>query len=406
MKSLRTFLDRVRPNFQPGGRMSAFGSVFEGFESFLYTPRTTSAPVMATHIHDAIDSKRAMIIVVLALMPCFLFGMYNTGYQHWLAAGETSFPFWSLMLYGLLAILPKVVVTYFVGLGIEFAVAQIRKEEIQEGFLVTGILIPMICPVETPLWMLAVATAFAVIFAKEVFGGTGYNVVNVALVARAFLFFAYPANMSGDDVFVATGTMLGVGPAVPDGFTCATPLGQLAASSGMPAPLVGIGDYVITRWDAFIGLIPGSFGETSTLCVLIGAAILLMSGIGSWRIMLSVLVGALLMGWIANEFANPVYPASYMAPGDQLLYGGLAFAGVFMATDPVTACRTNTGKLIYGFLIGVIAVIIRTYNNGYPEGAMLAVLLMNVFSSLIDWLVVRSNINRRRARLIAKTPKP
>ncbi len=384
--------------------MSALGSVYEGFESFLYTPRTTSAPTLATHIHDAIDSKRAMIIVVLALMPCFFFGMYNTGYQHWLAAGQSTFPFWSLMFYGLLAILPKVVVTYLVGLGIEFAVAQVKKEEIQEGFLVTGILIPMICPVETPLWMLAVATAFAVIFAKEVFGGTGYNIVNVALVARAFLFFAYPAQMSGDDVFVATGTMFGFGPEVADGFTCATPLGQIAASSGQPAELTGIGGHLITMWDAFIGLIPGSFGETSTLCCMIGAAILLMSGIGSWRIMLSVLVGALFMGWIANEFAA-TYPASYLKPGEQLLYGGLAFAGVFMATDPVTACRTKLGKLIYGFLIGVIAVIIRTYNNGYPEGAMLAVLLMNVFASLIDWMVVRSNINRRRARLISKTQK-
>ncbi len=405
MKPIRAFLDKVRPNFEPGGRMSALGSVYEGFESFLYTPRTTSAPTLATHIHDAIDSKRAMIIVVLALMPCFFFGMYNTGYQHWLAAGQSTFPFWSLMFYGLLAILPKVVVTYLVGLGIEFAVAQVKKEEIQEGFLVTGILIPMICPVETPLWMLAVATAFAVIFAKEVFGGTGYNIVNVALVARAFLFFAYPAQMSGDDVFVATGTMFGFGPEVADGFTCATPLGQVAASSGQPAELTGIGGHLITMWDAFIGLIPGSFGETSTLCCMIGAAILLMSGIGSWRIMLSVLVGALFMGWIANEFATPTYPASYLKPGEQLLYGGLAFAGVFMATDPVTACRTKLGKLIYGFLIGVIAVIIRTYNNGYPEGAMLAVLLMNVFASLIDWMVVRSNINRRRARLISKTQK-
>lgn len=404
MKPIRAFLDKVRPNFEPGGRMSALGSVYEGFESFLYTPRTTSAPTLATHIHDAIDSKREMIIVVLALMPCFFFGMYNTGYQHWLAAGQSTFPFWSLMFYGLLAILPKVVVTYLVGLGIEFAVAQVKKEEIQEGFLVTGILIPMICPVETPLWMLAVATAFAVIFAKEVFGGTGYNIVNVALVARAFLFFAYPAQMSGDDVFVATGTMFGFGPEVADGFTCATPLGQIAASSGQPAELTGIGGHLITMWDAFIGLIPGSFGETSTLCCMIGAAILLMSGIGSWRIMLSVLVGALFMGWIANELA-PLYPASYLKPGEQLLYGGLAFAGVFMATDPVTACRTKLGKLIYGFLIGVIAVIIRTYNNGYPEGAMLAVLLMNVFASLIDWMVVRSNINRRRARLISKTQK-
>lgn len=400
MKSLHKHIERLRPHFSEGGRLNALGSVFDGFETFLFTPSTTSAPERATHIHDAIDSKRVMIIVVLALMPCFFFGMYNTGYQHWLAAGETVLPFWSLMLYGFLAILPKVVVTYFVGLGIEFAFAQWRHEEIQEGFLVTGILIPMICPVETPVWMMAVATAFAVIFAKEVFGGTGYNVVNIALVARAFLFFAYPADMSGDNVFVATQPILGFGPSVPDGFTCATPLGQIASSSGGVLPaLTGVADKAIDCLTAFVGLIPGSFGETSVLCILIGAAILLLSGIGNWRIMISVALGALVMGWIAHTCASPLYPASYLEPADQLLYGGLAFAAVFMATDPVTACRTATGQWIYGFLIGVIAVLIRTYNNGYPEGAMLAVLLMNVFASLIDWMVVRANVNRRKARL-------
>lgn len=402
MKKLRATLDRIAPTFRPGGRLSAFGSVFEGFESFLYTPRATSAPTCAVHVHDCMDSKRAMIIVVMALMPCFFFGMYNTGYQHWLAAGATEFPFFELMAYGLLVILPRVLVTYLVGLGIEFAVAQKRHEEIQEGFLVTGILIPMICPVETPLWMLAVATAFSVIFVKEVFGGTGYNIFNVALVARAFLFFAYPAQMSGDDVLVAAGQCFGFGPVVADGFTCATPLGQIAAAAGMPEAMTAIDGHVISRWEAFVGLILGSFGETSTLCVLIGAAILLFTGIGSWRIMLSVAVGALLMGWIANEYATPTYPASYIKPIDQLLYGGLAFAAVFMATDPVTASRTRTGKFIYGFLIGVVAVLIRTYNNGYPEGAMLAVLLMNAFAPLIDWLVVRANINRRRTRITSK----
>lgn len=403
MKKLHNQIERLRPYFSEGGRFSALGSVYDGFATFLFTPASTSARECTSHVHDSIDSKRVMIIVVLALMPCFLFGMYNTGYQHWLAAGESSFPFWSLMLYGFLAILPKVVVTYFVGLGIEFAFAQWRHEEIQEGFLVTGILIPMICPVETPLWMMAVATAFAVVFAKEVFGGTGYNVVNVALVARAFLFFAYPAKMSGDDVFVAMKPVFGFGPSVPDGFTCATPLGQIASSGGGFPELTGIGDRAIDWWTAFVGLIPGSFGETSVLCILIGAAILLLSGIGNWRIMLSVVLGALLMGWIANTWASPTYPASYLQPWEQLLYGGLAFAAVFMATDPVTACRTHTGQWIYGFLIGVIAVIIRTYNNGYPEGAMLAVLLMNVFASLIDWLVVRCNVKRRQARLAAKT---
>lgn len=404
MSKLRKYLDRIEPNFRPGGRFAALQSVFDGFETFLYTPRTTSARKLTTHIHDSVDSKRTMIIVILALLPCFLFGMYNTGYQHWLAAGATDFPFWSLMLYGFLAILPKVVVAYVVGLGIEFIVAQMRREEIQEGFLVTGIILPMICPVDVPLWMLAVATAFAVIFAKEVFGGTGYNIVNVALTARAFLFFAYPAKMSGDSVFVATGQMFGFGPAVADGFTCATPLGQVATASGNAAPeITGITGNVITAWDAFVGLIPGSFGETSVICILIGAAILLLTGIASWRIMLSGVVGALAMGWIAHTFATPTYPASFMNPIDHLVFGGFAFAIVFMATDPVTAARTTTGKYIYGFLIGVVAVLIRTYNNGYPEGAMLAVLLMNVFAPLIDWCVVNANKRRRLARLTSKS---
>lgn len=401
MSKLRQYLDKVRPHFEEGGKLHAFHSVFDGFDTFLYTPRTTSG-AGEVHIHDSIDSKRTMIIVVLALMPCFFFGMYNTGYQHWLACGESIFPFWQLLFYGFLTILPRVVVTYLVGLGIEFVVAQWRKEEIQEGFLVTGILIPMICPVETPLWMLAVATAFSVIFVKEVFGGTGYNIFNVALVARAFLFFAYPAHMSGDKVFVATGSMFGFGPVAPDSFSCATPLGQIATTTGNSLQLTGIDGSILSSWDAFLGLIPGSFGETSVICILIGAAVLLFSGIGSWRIMLSAVAGALLMGWIANSCATATYPASYLSPLDQLLYGGFAFAVVFMATDPVTASRTNAGKFVYGFLIGVVAVLIRTYNNGYPEGAMLAVLLMNAFAPLIDYCVVQRNISRRLKRATAK----
>lgn len=401
MKFLKNYIDRIRPNFQPGGKLQAFHSVFDGFDTFLFTPSTTSAP-KGVQIHDSIDSKRTMIIVVAALMPCFFFGMYNTGYQHQLALGIHDFPFWEMMIYGFLSILPKVVVTYIVGLGIEFIVAQWRKEEIQEGFLVSGILIPMILPVETPLWMIAVATAFSVIFVKEVFGGTGYNVLNVALVTRAFLFFAYPAQMSGDKVFVATGSALGYGQPVADGFSCATPLGQIATQSSEQLTLTGVDGSTISSWDAFIGLIPGSFGETSMLCILIGAAILLFSRIADWRIMLSVFAGGLLMGWIANINATATYPASYLSPVDQLLYGGFAFAAVFMATDPVTAARTTTGKYIYGFLVGVIAVIIRTYNNGYPEGAMLAVLLMNCFAPLIDWCVVQANINRRQRRLTTK----
>lgn len=394
-------MERIRPSFEAGGRLHAFRSVYEGMDTFLFTPRQTAA-ARGAQIHDALDSKRIMIMVIVALLPCSFFGMYNTGYQHWLAAGATSFPFWELMLYGFLAILPCVIVTYAVGLGIEFAFAQWRGEEIQEGFLVTGLMIPLILPVDTPVWMVAVATAFAVIFAKEVFGGTGYNIFNVALVARAFLFFAYPAQMSGDSVFVSHGSMLGVGDALADGFSCATPLGQIASATGGDFALQGINGASISAWDAFLGLIPGSFGETSVLCILIGAAVLLLTRVASWRIMFSVVLGGLAMGWLANVCATPTYPASYLSPLDQLLYGGFAFAAVFMATDPVTAARTRKGQYVYGFLIGVIAVLIRTYNAGYPEGAMLAVLLMNAFAPLIDYFVVQANIRRRRRRSITQ----
>ena len=398
---LRKYLDRVKPNFEEGGRLHAFHSVFDGFETFLYTPRTTSAS--GVHIHDNLDSKRIMIIVVAALLPCLLFGMYNTGYQNYLGSGLQG-SFWEMFLYGFLAVLPRIVVAYVVGLGIEFVVAQYRREEIQEGFLVTGILIPLICPVETPLWMIAVATAFSVIFVKEVFGGTGYNVFNVALVTRAFLFFAYPAQMSGDRVFISSSPICGLGGHVnfTDGISGATPLGQIAAFAGGDFHLTNILGETLSSWNAFLGLIPGSFGETSTLCILIGAVILLVSGIASWKIMFSVFAGGLCMGWIANMCATPTYPASFLSPVDQILYGGFAFAAVFMATDPVTAARTETGKFIYGFLIGVVAILIRTYNNGYPEGAMLAVLLMNALAPLIDYCVVQSNISRRKARLKLK----
>ena len=396
MKALRKFLDKIKPHFEEGGKLHAFHSVFDGFETFLFTPNTTSKS--GVHIHDSRDSKRAMIIVVLALLPCLFFGMYNTAYQNNLAAGVTDASFFEMMAYGFLAILPSIIVCYAVGLGIEFMVAQWRKEEIQEGFLVSGLLIPMICPIETPLWRLAVATAFAVIFVKEVFGGTGYNFLNVSLAARAFLFFAYPASMSGDKVFVASDTILGLGNTLPDTFTGATPLGQVATATGEIA-LTNLSNGAMSLWDMFIGLIPGSFGETSTLCILIGAVILLATGIASWRVMLSVFAGGAVMALIANAFATPTYPGSMLGVGEHLCLGGFAFAAVFMATDPVTAARTNTGKYIYGFLIGVIAIIIRVYNNGYPEGAMLAVLLMNVFAPLIDYCVVRANINKRLNRV-------
>lgn len=395
-------MDKARPSFEPGGKLHAFRSVYDGFDTFLFTPRATSTS--GVHIHDSMDSKRTMIIVVVALFPCLLFGMYNCGYQHWLACGATSFPFWEMLLYGFLAILPSIVVTYVVGLGIEFMVAQWRHEEIQEGFLVTGILIPMICPVETPLWMIAVATAFSVIFVKEVFGGTGYNIFNVALVTRAFLFFSYPAKMSGDNVFVSHGSMLGLGGVAPDGFTGATPLGQVAVSGAQNVQQLSnsINDLAgnhLDLWHMFLGLMPGSFAETSTLFILVGAAILLFTGIASWRIVLSVFAGGAVMSLIANWTATPTYPASFLSVGEQLCLGGFAFAAVFMAPDPVTSCRTNIGKYIYGFLIGVVAIIIRVYNNGYPEGAMLAVLLMNALAPLIDYCVVEANVRRRMRRL-------
>lgn len=394
-------MDKAKPAFEPGGKLHAFRSVYDGMDTFLFTPRETSKS--GVHIHDSMDSKRTMIIVVLSLLPCLVFGMYNCGYQHWLASGATEFPFWDLLLYGFLAILPSVVVTYLVGLGIEFTVAQMRGEEIQEGFLVTGILIPMICPIETPLWMIAVATAFSVIFVKEVFGGTGYNIFNVALVTRAFLFFAYPAKMSGDGVFVSLGSVFGLGGEAPDGFTGATPLGQIAvsgaqSSADLARSFTDVAGNPIGLWDMFLGLIPGSFGETSTLCILIGGLVLLLAGIASWRIVLSVFAGGALMAFVANSFATPTYPASFLSVADQLCLGGFAFAAVFMAPDPVTSCRTNVGKYIYGFLVGVVAILIRTYNNGYPEGAMLAVLLMNALAPLIDYCVVEANVRRRLAR--------
>ena len=374
-----------------------FRSVFDGFETFLFVPNSTSKS--GVHIHDCMDSKRTMTIVIIALLPALLFGMYNVGYQHNLAIGSDP-GFLMTFIYGFLAVLPKIIVSYVVGLGIEFTVAQWKKEEIQEGFLVSGILIPMIVPVDTPLWMIAVATAFAVVFAKEVFGGTGYNVFNVALVTRAFLFFAYPAAMSGDQVFVRTSDTFGLGAGqVVDGFTGATPLGQIAIAG---KELIGsfqatniLGEPISTM-DYFIGLIPGSIGETSVLAILIGAVILLVTKIASWKTMTSVFVGGAVMSLIFNMIGTTV--AMSVSPLDHLLLGGFAFGAVFMATDPVTSARTETGKYIYGFLVGAMAIIIRALNPGYPEGMMLAILLMNVFAPLIDYYVVEANINRRLKR--------
>ena len=399
MKALRNYLDKIKPNFEEGGKFHAFQSVFDGFETFLFVPNKTAKT--GTHIHDAIASKRIMSIVVISLVPALLFGMYNVGYQHFTHTGATG-SFIEMFAYGFLAVLPKIIVSYVVGLGIEFVVAQWKKEEIQEGFLVSGILIPMIVPVDTPLWMIAVATAFAVIFAKEVFGGTGYNIFNVALVTRAFLFFAYPAAMSGDQVCVRTADTFGIGAGqVVDGFSGATPLGQVAIAG---KEMIGSFQAVdvlgnpISTWDAFIGLIPGSIGETSVLAILIGAVILLVTGIASWKTMVSVFVGGAFMSLIFNMVGTTV--AMCVSPLDHLFLGGFAFGAVFMATDPVTSARTETGKYIYGFLVGAMAIIIRALNPGYPEGMMLAILLMNVFAPLIDYYVVEANISRRLKRVI------
>ncbi len=396
MKALRNLLNKVKPNFEPGGKLQAFQSVFEGFESFLYVPNTTSKT--GVHIHDSIDSKRTMSMVIIALIPALLFGMYNVGYQHYLAIGELNTGFWNIFLFGFLAVLPQLIVSYGVGLGIEFVVAQWRKHEIQEGFLVSGILIPMIIPIDTPLWMIAVATAFSVIFAKEVFGGTGMNIFNVALITRAFLFFAYPSKMSGDSVFIRLGDTFGLGKGTAvDAFSGATPLGQAATETASIAHLTDIIGNPLTAWDMFLGLIPGSIGETSKLAILIGAIFLLFTGIASWKTMISVFIGGFCMGTILNMVGTTA--AMNIPAYEHLLLGGFAFGAVFMATDPVTSARTETGKYIYGFLLGLLAILIRCVNPGYPEGMMLAILFMNVFAPLIDYYVVQANINRRLKRV-------
>lgn len=400
MKALRNLMNKVEPSFRPGGKLSKLESVYDGMETFLFTPNATSRS--GVHIHDGNDLKRTMITVVVALIPALLFGMYNIGYQHYLAIGQASTGWFTMFLYGLLAMLPVIVVSYGVGLGIEFISAQIHHKEIQEGFLVTGILIPLIVPINTPLWMTAVATAFAVIFAKEIFGGTGMNIFNVALITRAFLFFAYPSRMSGDEAFVKIDSALGMGGGTAvDSFTGATPLGQVATSVGDPSMTNVLGE-PISIMDAFLGYIPGSPGETSMVAILIGAAILLITGIASWRIMCSVFVGGLAMGALVHAFPSSIYPASMLDPMAQLCLGGFAFGAVFMATDPVTGARTKVGQYIYGLLIGVFAILIRVYNSGYPEGMMLAILLMNAFAPLIDHCVVSSNIKRRARRAAAK----
>lgn len=383
--SLKKYLNKIKPHFEEGGKLHAFWSVYDGFESFLYVPNTTAKT--GAHIHDAIDSKRIMSLVVIALLPALLFGMYNIGYQNFAAAGElTNASFWEMFFYGFLAVLPKILVSYIVGLGIEFAWAQWKKEEIQEGYLVTGILMPLIIPITCPLWMLALSVAFAVILCKEIFGGTGMNIFNVALSARAFLFFSYPGQMTGDSIWVANHQIFGLGNTLPDATTMATPLGELALHVDIP----------YSTCDMLIGLIPGSVGETSVIAIAIGALLLLVTGIASWKTMLSVFVSGGLMAALFSALGM-----TSIAWYEHLILGGFCFGAVFMATDPVTSARTEKGKYIYGALIGVMTIIIRVMNPGYPEGMMLSILFANMFAPLIDYCVVQGNINKRMKRLTA-----
>ena len=368
---LRKLVDNIKPTFMEGGKLSFLASTFDAFETFLFVPNITTKK--GAHIRDCNDIKRTMTMVILALIPAFLFGCFNTGLQ----VGLEGF---NAFVYGLVRVLPMVAVSYIVGLGIEVTYAQIRKEEVAEGYLVTGLLIPMIMPVSTPLWMVALGVAFSVIFAKEVFGGTGMNVFNPALVARAFVFFAFTPQMSGEKVWFSDWKFMGA----TDATTGATALEQLATTGQMQWSVM----------DAFLGFIPGSFGETSTLCILLGGLFLLLTGVASWRTMLSVFVGGLAMGYLFQAVGATDYPAYY-----HLLVGGFAFGAVFMATDPVTSAQTNVGKYIVGFMTGALAVMVRVVNPAYPEGMMLAILFMNALTPTIDYFVVEANINRRKSRI-------
>ena len=411
MKLFRNILNSVKPHFMEGGKLEKMYPAFDAFETFLFVPDHTSKS--GAHIRDAIDLKRTMITVVIALLPALFFGMWNIGNMHYNAIGETA-SIMDAFTFGALKMLPLIIVSYGVGLGIEFAFAISRGHQVNEGYLVTGLLIPMIMPIDLPLWMLAVSVVFAVIIGKEVFGGTGMNILNPALTARAFAFFAYPSFMSGDKVWVDTS--LEEGQKLVDGFSGATPLADYYSLSvekaklakaivedksanivnGIEKKIVEIQDRLPELSDSLFGFISGSCSETSTIAILIGAAILLISGIGSWRTMLSVFAGGYIMGllfnmWGATDFMNiPAY--------EHLILGGFAFGAVFMATDPVTASSTNKGKIIVGFLIGIFAVLIRVFNPAYPEGMMLAILLMNVFAPLVDHYIIEANIKRRLKR--------
>ncbi len=390
---LKKYIEKVKPNFEKGGKLEKWMSVFKSFETFLFVSGDT-APQRGAHIRDAVDLKRTMIAVIIALLPALLFGMWNTGYQHNLAQGLANSGIGQNLGYGFLKVLPIIIVAYAAGLGTEFVFVFIKQKEIEEGFLVSGLLIPLIVPVGIPLWMVAVAAILAVIFGKEVYGGTGMNVFNPALLTRAILFFAYPSQMSGTKVWISNFAEMAKNGKIVDAITGATPLGDAATA-------VGSLDAFHAKWstfDAFMGWIPGSIGETSTLMILIGAVILIWTGIGNWKIMLSVFAGGAVMGIILNLFATTGNPYMALPWYEHFVFGGFAFGAIFMATDPVTAAQTEKGYWIYGFLIGFIAIMVRVLNPAYPEGMMLAILLMNAFAPLIDHYVVKAHIRKRLNR--------
>ena len=397
MKALQNLFDNLKPNFEKGGKWEKFHTLYEGHRTIAFAPDLITGS-KGTQIKDAVDLKRVMITVVIAMIPALLFGIFNVGHQHFLATGMDA-TFLDKLLIGLISVLPILIVSYTIGLGTEFTFCVIRNHPISEGFLVTGMLIALVMPPNLPLWQIALATIFAVVIGKEVFGGTGMNILNVAMTARAFLYFAYPAQISGDQVWTYLGDKTPV-----DGFSGATAL-AVAYTAGVDGEPVTkalaehntmIGDGLFSFSNLFIGLIPGSIGETSTLMALIGAVILIGTGVASWKIIVSGFAGAYAMGLIMNIFAVNQYMA--MGPEYHWVMGGLAFGVVFMATDPVSAAQTEAGKWIYGFLIGVLTVIIRVTNPAYPEGIMLAVLFMNVFAPLIDYYVVKANKKRRLQR--------
>lgn len=389
MKSIRKILDQLKPNFEKGGKFEKFYPAFNAFETFLFVPDHT-AQDKGAQVRDSIDLKRTMILVVISLLPCLLFGMWNVGYQHHRALGISEVSILQNFFFGAQRVLPLILVSYGSGLTVEFISAILRKHTINEGFLVSGMLIPLVMPINVPLWMVAVSTIFAVIIGKEVFGGTGMNILNPALTARAFLFFAYPTKMSGNEVWIDNS--LQPGQTLVDGYSGATPLGDAAA---------GFADKIPSFMEAFIGAIPGSVGETSMVACLIGAAILLYTGIGSWRIMFSVFAGGYIMAFVFNLFG--LNTLMQITPLHHLALGGFAFGAIFMATDPVSGAQTNKGKYIYGFLIGLFAILFRVFNPAYPEGMMLSILFMNVMAPLIDHFVVNGNINRRLKRLKTRT---